>query len=194
MTGPLTALKTACLHALDFKGRATRSEFWWPYLLVTLLTIGLAAYEVFRLVQALETPGGAAQLAAGPALTMSSVLYLIAFIPLLSLSVRRLHDVGMSGFVILISFVPVIGWLALMVIFMMPSVSSPAALRPRRTQARAATTPRPKTPLGEHQRAMQSYAELFEKNRRPGPAKQTDRQAEISEYYRTRVLKSVSRA
>lgn len=79
-------------NALDFKGRARRKEYWMACLLggiVALILFGLAA------------------------ITESSILFglyglyaLALFIPSLSLVVRRLHDVGKSGWYYLISFIP----------------------------------------------------------------------------------------
>ncbi len=47
-----------------------------------------------------------------------SILYsLLTFIPLLAISVRRLHDVGYSGFFLLLSLVPLFGIIILLVLF-----------------------------------------------------------------------------
>ena len=40
----------------------------------------------------------------------------LVFIPFISLSVRRLHDIGQSGFLVLICFIPIFGWLTLLYI------------------------------------------------------------------------------
>ena len=66
----------------DFKGTASRSEFWW----FRLFTV--VAYELFRLF----VPG------------LAFVLYLAVFLPSLAVSVRRNHDVGRSGWWILVPF------------------------------------------------------------------------------------------
>ena len=66
----------------QFDGRASRSEYWWFYLF-TLLA-GLAA----------EIVGS----------TVGNLATLVFFLPSLALAARRLHDVGRSGWWVLILF------------------------------------------------------------------------------------------
>jgi uncharacterized membrane protein YhaH (DUF805 family) len=66
----------------QFDGRASRSEYWWFYLFTVLA--GLAA----------EIVGS----------TVGSLATLAFFLPGLALAVRRLHDVGRSGWWVLILF------------------------------------------------------------------------------------------
>lgn len=81
----------------DFSGRATRSAYWWAYLWQLILTVILVA-----LMSISETLG--------------VVLY-IAFaithiVPLLAVTVRRLHDGGTSAWGLLITFIPIVGGIA----------------------------------------------------------------------------------
>ena len=87
-----TAVKTCLTQKyFDFNGRASRSEFWWFF---------LAQLIVFLISS-----------------VVASVLYLVAvvalFLPGLGASVRRLHDIGKSGWWILVGFIPLIGWIIL---------------------------------------------------------------------------------
>jgi len=66
----------------QFDGRASRSEYWWFYLFT--LIAGLAA----------EIVGS----------TVGNLATLAFFLPSLALAVRRLHDVGRSGWWVLILF------------------------------------------------------------------------------------------
>ena len=53
------------------------------------------------------------------------VVYSLAiFLPTLALSVRRLHDIGKSGWWMLLSFVPIIGPLVLLIFWILPSKES----------------------------------------------------------------------
>ena len=65
-----------------FKGRASRSEFWFFYLFVFLLSVlgGLAALKMGEDGQAIN-----------------GVIGLVTFMPMLSAQVRRLHDTDRSG-------------------------------------------------------------------------------------------------
>ncbi len=85
-----------------FTGRSGRSEFWWFVLLVTVLAF---------LVEL------AATLAFGPNSVMSGLVTLVidlaVFLPSTSVTIRRLHDIGYSGWWILVGVVPLFGtsWL-----------------------------------------------------------------------------------
>ncbi|MBE6862947.1 MAG: DUF805 domain-containing protein [Ruminococcus sp.] len=73
----------------NFSGRSTRSEFWYAYILQMIIGtvagyIGMGNYTVTLLA--------------------SGLVSLILFIPFLAASVRRLHDIGKSGWWYLIAF------------------------------------------------------------------------------------------
>lgn len=82
----------------DFKGRARRREFWFFYLFYMLLSIAggflLGAGAVFAEAESESVIGYAL---IGLAMLFLVVLSLGAFLPWISVSVRRLHDVGFSG-------------------------------------------------------------------------------------------------
>lgn len=77
-----------------FSGRATRSEYWYFCLFnllvyLTIIAVISLAESSFRIIV---------------------FLYFAAvFIPALSVSVRRLHDIGKSGWMFFIQFIPLIG-------------------------------------------------------------------------------------
>lgn len=74
-----------------FSGRARRSEYWWYSVLYVLATAVI---------------GGISWAAEAPLL---SVLLLLFIVPMLSVSVRRLHDTGRTGWRMLIALIPVVG-------------------------------------------------------------------------------------
>ena len=88
--GPTQAIKTGLAKSFQFKGRATRSEFWW---------FTLAAFGLFYGAEWLENTAYASEsydliLLAGNFVT---ALGLVLILPFLSVTVRRFHDVGLSG-------------------------------------------------------------------------------------------------
>jgi uncharacterized membrane protein YhaH (DUF805 family) len=88
---------------LQFGGRSRRSEYWYFALFYILILFVLAFIDVsFGWVR-----NGSG---IGP---LSGLFVLIVFLPNLALSIRRLHDTGRSGWWILIGFVPIIGFMAL---------------------------------------------------------------------------------
>ena len=48
---------------------------------------------------------------------IGSLYGLALLIPTLAVSVRRLHDIGKSGWMILVGLIPVIGWIWLIVLY-----------------------------------------------------------------------------
>ena len=54
---------------------------------------------------------------AGVMFMLTMVLYLGAFLPLLAVSVRRLHDLGKSGWMMLVMYIPFVGGILLLVWF-----------------------------------------------------------------------------
>ncbi len=85
----LTVIKE---HYADFKGRARRKEFWMFMLINWVISMVLAI--IGSLIH--FTPLG-------------SIYNLAVLVPTLGVGVRRLHDMGKSGWWWLIAFVPVVG-------------------------------------------------------------------------------------
>ena len=89
------AIKLFFVRYTDFNGRSRRSEYWW----FTLFNIIVSA------IIAMALPD------------IAGLWSLIVLIPSLSLCIRRLHDVGKSGWWYLILFVPLVGEILLLVWF-----------------------------------------------------------------------------
>lgn len=87
-----------------FSGRARRAEFWYFVLLNLIISI------------ALSFVGNAI------GFSMLSLIYTLAvFIPSLAVAIRRLHDIGKSGWWILIGLIPLIGWIWLIILYCIDS-------------------------------------------------------------------------
>lgn len=98
---------------VDFGGRARRKEFWMFVLFNFIFMIGAIALDnVFGI--ALDKIGY------GPIYGLYSLAVLI---PGLAVTVRRLHDVGKSGWMYLIVFIPIVGAIWLIVLMCFDSVS-----------------------------------------------------------------------
>ena len=94
------SLSTCLKKYFVFKGRASRSEYWWFQLIVT------PSYFISTLFN-----NDISYLFLG--------ITLFTLIPAISAGVRRLHDTNRSGFFLLISFIPFIGGLVLL-FFLIP--------------------------------------------------------------------------
>ena len=107
----------------DFSGKASRKEFWMFFLFnsitifVLYLIIGFANLRTYN-PDAITSDG------VSPLPVLLLLLYVLAtFIPNLAITVRRLHDAGESGKMILISLIPFVGIIWLLVLLCRDSVA-----------------------------------------------------------------------
>ena len=84
------SIQTCYKKFFDFSGRASRSEYWW-FQLYTIIIYGMQF--VFQ----------------GDLVLVFSILVIANIIPLYAAGVRRLHDTDKSGWMVLISVIPLIG-------------------------------------------------------------------------------------
>lgn len=99
----------------EFEGRARRKEYWMFTLVNLLIVMGLQA--VLFMVAGMNPESSLGLLLSG----ILGIYSLGVFIPSLAVGVRRLHDTGRSGWWLLISFVPVIGFIVLLVFLVQDS-------------------------------------------------------------------------
>ncbi len=107
MMGFMDALTTVYRNKYaTFSGRASRSEYWWGYLGYVVIATVL---QIFALVGAIALID-AGEIAALPGL-IALVGIIGMIIPSIAVSVRRLHDTGKSGWMLLIILIPCIGFI-----------------------------------------------------------------------------------
>ncbi len=112
----------------DFNGRSTRSEYWYFYLCYIIV------FAIIWLLSFFEE-----------SLSILTILFgLATLIPSLAVAVRRLHDIGKSGWNILWSFLPLIGSIILLVFFCTDSQAGQNEYGPNPKEA--STTPPAPTP------------------------------------------------
>ncbi len=97
----------------DFTGRATRREFWMFYLWYFIILMPLSIFT--GILMAVST--GVGIVLVGVLLVVSLALV----VPTIALAARRLHDIGMTGWLQLLGFIPYIGGLILLVLYCLPS-------------------------------------------------------------------------
>ena len=85
------------LRYFEISGRSTRMHYWMFYLVYYLLIV----LSVFVDIQA----GGFADLR-NPVLTATLFVVFVHAVPSVTVAIRRLHDIGRSGWWYLLSFVP----------------------------------------------------------------------------------------
>jgi uncharacterized membrane protein YhaH (DUF805 family) len=82
------AIQSGFRHYTKFSGRASRSEYWWFALFYYLLSIGLALLDRGLALHGAMRP-------------FAATMTLAFFLPNLSVTVRRLHDIERSGWLLL---------------------------------------------------------------------------------------------
>ena len=93
------AVKTCLRKYTDFTGRAARPEFWWFFLfqIILMVVTGMLS-DILNLIAALGL-----------------------LLPGLAVGARRLHDIGKSGWFLLVGLIPFVGWLVMLYWFVQPS-------------------------------------------------------------------------
>lgn len=105
--GFFLAVGSGVCQSFNWKGRSSRSEFWWYFLFYLL------CYFLCIMLFAIEIP---AVMACGAVLMVELV------VSFTGAQVRRLHDTGRSGGWWFISLIPIAGLLVLLVFYCQLSV------------------------------------------------------------------------
>lgn len=96
-------------HYVDFSGKATRKQFWLFALFQAIIMF------VIFLLSTMDNAVG----------TLFAIIYVLLafafFLPGLAIQIRRLHDIGRSGWWWFICLVPLLGSIVLLVFFLLPS-------------------------------------------------------------------------
>ena len=95
----------------DFNGRARRKEYWMFFLFNIVFAV---------LALLIDIAAGTANLDSGSGV-FQGIYSLAVLIPGLAVGVRRLHDVGKSGWMLLIALIPIIGAIWLLVLMVTDS-------------------------------------------------------------------------
>ncbi|RJU99166.1 MAG: DUF805 domain-containing protein [Candidatus Poseidoniales archaeon] len=105
----MDATKSCFQQYVGFSGRASRSEYWFFYLSFILVVIGMTVLTVVSafVLDALSGLMG----------MLTMVAYFAFILPFISVSVRRLHDLGKTGWMFLVVFIPFVGGILLLVWF-----------------------------------------------------------------------------
>ena len=99
------AVRSGFDHYVKFDGRASRPAFWWWFLFGIL--VGIGASIIDAIIGSFGVVSGLAALA--------------LLLPNLSVAIRRLHDTGHTGWWVLISLIPIIGFIVLLIFYLRQS-------------------------------------------------------------------------
>lgn len=98
-------------NLVNFRGRASRSEFWWWYVFTILVSI--VAWGVEYLL-GLRADGAFASV-------LTYVVSIVMFLATLAVAIRRLHDTGRSGWWMLLTLLCCVGQIVLIVFWVQRS-------------------------------------------------------------------------
>ena len=105
--GPIEAFTTGWRKSFTYGGKATRSEYWWFYLMNIV-----AAFVILALTAIVGT---------SEISSLVFVYWLAQVFPSISIIVRRLRDIGKEWKWMFISLVPFIGGIWFIVLMCQPS-------------------------------------------------------------------------
>ena len=100
-------------------GRASRAEYWWFTLFTYLVYIVIYTLSVVVMFY-LHRGSGAQMFGALLVIGLMSIISILLVVPSICVGIRRLHDIGRSGWWILLSFAPIVRFVIL-VFTLMPS-------------------------------------------------------------------------
>ncbi len=100
-------------HYVDFGGRATRTQYWAfvGFNILVAIVIAIVAAILGRISGALG----------GIAIGVYYLFELAILLPSLALAARRLRDGGFTPWLLLLAFIPGLGGLILLILFLLPS-------------------------------------------------------------------------
>ena len=93
------SVKVCFTKYVDFTGRASRPEYWWFFLFIFIVSLVLTIFSGM----------------------LANIFSLITFLPSLAAGARRLHETNRSGWWQLLWFVPVIGWIIIIIFLAQPA-------------------------------------------------------------------------
>jgi len=89
----------------EFSGRSRRTEYWMFFLFNIIIAVILGVVEGFIGISGI----------------LSGLYFLAVLVPGIAVTIRRLHDIGRSGWWILAGLIPVIGGIVLLIFMVQDS-------------------------------------------------------------------------
>ena len=102
--GPIQALRSCLSKFFRWRGRASRSEFWWFFAIYYGGIFAYIAYALITSAKITERDVGAV-----------AIYMMVLLPPFIAVLARRLHDKGLTAWLLLLGVVP-FGQLALLIL------------------------------------------------------------------------------
>jgi len=94
----IDSIRTCFVKYVDFSGCASRPEFWWWVLFTVVASLALRSVSY----------------------NLAGAFSLATFLPSIAVAARRLHETDRSAWWELLYFLPVIGWIILIIFWAEP--------------------------------------------------------------------------
>ena len=107
------AISAGFSNYVNFRDRASRSEYWYWVLFVILADIVTGIIDWVLGVQ-----------------VVSSLFGLVTLVPGIAVSIRRLHDLDRTGWWVLLGLIPLIGWIILLIWYVTKGTDGPNRFGP----------------------------------------------------------------
>lgn len=127
----LESVRTCLKKYATISGRASRAEFWWFQVFISLIpmliisiTLVFMAYAYYMQLQgekASEILGFAFFASMMALAAIAQISYLAFLVPNICVLIRRFHDTGHSGYEILYGLIPMVGVIYCLVLCCLPS-------------------------------------------------------------------------
>jgi uncharacterized membrane protein YhaH (DUF805 family) len=104
-SNPIAIYLSVLKRYADFSGRARRREYWW----FTIISTAIVLTVFFICYSSVMAMGWSERPAMHFGRFVASLYVLATLFPSLGVSVRRLHDIGATGWLVLLGFVPLAG-------------------------------------------------------------------------------------
>jgi uncharacterized membrane protein YhaH (DUF805 family) len=102
------AISSGFSNYVNFSGRSCRSEYWFWVLFIVLAEIVTSIIDVVIGVR-----------------VTTGIFGLVTILPGLAVAIRRLHDLDRTGWWFLLVFIPLIGWIVLIIWYVTKGTDGP---------------------------------------------------------------------
>jgi uncharacterized membrane protein YhaH (DUF805 family) len=107
------AISAGFSNYVNFRDRASRSEYWFWILFIVLADIVTSLIDATLDIH-----------------FVTGVFGLVTIVPNISVAVRRLHDLDRTGWWLLIGFIPLVGWIILLIWYCTRGTAGPNRFGP----------------------------------------------------------------
>ena len=114
--GFLEAIKLYFKNYVNFRGRSTKSEYWWIVLFNFIVSFVL--YMIVFATGGFKISTSSTSLYVGTSNPVVALWTLANLIPGISVTVRRLHDTGRAWYYYLMAFIPLVGGILLLIMLL----------------------------------------------------------------------------